>query len=786
MSLSYVPTIRFDESFTLSWVGTTPDTLNSSTRAIYYKMTDPITGVNEICKPVFDIEGDSSKYKIFYRIKNNVDDIWHNEEPIDSWTGGTTPGIGCMEVDPCYDFEIEIRIYFNLDKTTTASDVVYVNSITMEGERNLTVEDEIAVIDSTTTEVILQPKEIYKVYRLDDFFIKYRGTLETVTIQYRFTQDNGRHWTDWEYLTTENISTLRLDELRFAEVQYYIKANSTPSNTLTIYDIILIGDFENVSANYLKTNRYGLKEDCLTDYLNNTNLYGASSRLYDYLSCYLNGTTTVDELKAQQDKSEYWNPYEFDKITAWGSKLAGDTADILGWTVDYYLSEPDKYGEDIILNEYQLKNIVDKQLLKIVIPENKFPSESMIVDQFDLNFINNQFEVHIVKEHFKEAFGITKRPAIDDIVYICVINELFYVKHAQAYRDIMNSALYYKVILEKYSTRPDIQFALQEAQEAIEELTDNTTIDEIFGEEQQDEKEKIANKVQMKPKSFELTRDQINSKVIIDQIKLFNGNNDFAGGYYDFKDVVGRVAIDYKQVDQELEEGNNRSFVVWFNFNNKYDEDRAITKTVINSYNVTPTAYSLLDNYDSSGNTGYKLWVERNKAAFLLNQDLFTINNTFLTNVWYALVVVMNQRQRLITISLYKRNSVINVTMFNPTSYQKEDVNITNTTGISYYESMGYERINNTEDLELQDDFEILVTKTYQMIPRNFEHSQLMKIIGSNIKYTNLRIFNEIIPSGEIKNILDQYIIKNEEALILSDNAHKKIFTINFPNKNWL
>ena len=41
------------------------------------------------------------------------------------------------------------------------------------------------------------------------------------------------------------------------------------------------------------------------------------------------------------------------------------------------------------------------------------------------------------------------------------------------------------------------------------------------------------------------------------------------------------MAIEYSKVDNKLLKSDNRSFIVWFNFPNEYDPNRAITKRVI-------------------------------------------------------------------------------------------------------------------------------------------------------------------------------------------------------------
>ena len=131
--------------------------------------------------------------------------------------------------------------------------------------------------------------------------------------------------------------------------------------------------------------------------------------------------------------------------------------------------------------------------IKVIVPDNKFPVESLIINQFNLDFFDT-FEIHIMKDEFKNKFGITKRPSEDDILYICEANMLYYVKHAQAYKDIMNAATYYKVILEKYEQKTNIRNLVDESQQQIDALTENTTIESLFGQDNRNDENQIANK----------------------------------------------------------------------------------------------------------------------------------------------------------------------------------------------------------------------------------------------------------------------------------------------------
>jgi hypothetical protein len=56
------------------------------------------------------------------------------------------------------------------------------------------------------------------------------------------------------------------------------------------------------------------------------------------------------------------------------------------------------------------------------------------------------------------------------------------------------------------------------------------------------------------------------------------------------------------------------------------------------------------------------------------------------------------------------------------------------------------------------------------------------KLIGSDMKVTNIRLFNDIIPEEYHSKILNQYIIGDDSKhLIFADNATTRLYLGNFP-----
>jgi len=814
--MNYILSKKFDESFTMNWIG--QEKLSGSTNQLYLPIDSQINGVTFISGITYSVDGtinEKQYLKLYFKFKNgeigNCDDppcdvCWSNLLDIEQLSG--------LTLNPNQPFDFELYVYRIDDNNTSPTDI-YISNIVVDGLYEISEIDGIGVITDENNQFILSPKDIYKVFSVDDFEVIKRGQIYNIDIKFRVTQNNGRSYSEWEPLTTGNISTFRFNELRFAKVEYLITQIDSSSLSTIIYDIILTGDFQNVSANYLKNNRYGLRQDCLTTFfdknpdqttslscgipsystdttnnlsLSNNSGYDLKMNFYTQgLSCYVHSTATNElNLENQSNQNDMWNPYETDKIVDLANKIASDINSIFAWKVDYHITDPDEGGIDMELHEYQLYNITDVKTVKVLVPDNKFPDNTVKMSKWNLDLLDT-FEIHIIKDEFKNQFGVDRRPAENDIIFFCELNRLYRVKHAQVFREIMNAGIYWKVILEKYEQKSNIRNLSQESDTKIQKLTKNTTMDELFGPEILEEENKIANKEQTKPITNETIRHTIYKDVIISNKSLYNGNIDFADYYYNFKDSSGKICVTYQKYDKVLNGTNNRSFISWFNFNNKFVEDDPLSyNTAHLHYHVNDTKnFNLLNNYDEINKVGYRYWYHRNRIIFQINENYYQLDVNLKTNIWYGLVINMNQRQREISMMVYKRPGDYNIKMSNPNTFEMATVSSSDSTGYTYLTDMGYKPIDNQEIHNISTIFDKLYTVTIGIEPTDFVHDENIELIGSNMKYTNLRIFNEVIPDDNINNILNQVIIIDENKLILSDNSNRRLYADNFPKNKW-
>ena len=588
--------------------------------------------------------------------------------------------------------------------------------------------------------VIWSAPFIFKAFSISDIeIISPSDDISGLDIKYRFSQDNSRTWSSWEPFTKENITTVRINPIRFFQIEYSITNNT--NLTKGIQDINLIGDFQNVSKDYFKTNLYGIRECCqsnLSGYTDaNGNFIPASNGME--ANCDTASGSNLPSM-TDQDKANLFNPYKQNTAMDLLNKLSSDAEQVFGHKVIYFCTDPDKKGQDHTMHEYQLYNVVCEGNLKIAVDGNNFPDSQIVMNQFDLSLFESM-TVHITKKQFKEIFGPQRRPSKEDFLYFCDVNRMFQVDHAQQFRNFNNSAIYYKLILKKYTQKANVKAGTQEIKDKLQQLTKNSTIDELFGVENNQDKASIANKQQFTP----LTKDPIRLeyKASIDKELIENSSTIISKSHYDLSSVnYQESAVKYQNLDPVLKESDNIGYQAWFKINNY----------------ITNEVYNFINYYDSNNGLGWNVNLTDDMLIINLNTDLYKFdllgyssdqNIAIEEDVWYCLVVNIEQRQRNIEYFIYKRNVD-----------DEEDA----------------AQLPNTILKKVYSGKQTMTPVSYQIENSNCE------ILASDMSITNIRLFIEAIPEDQHNKILNQYVIRDDSKyLIFADNATTRLYLPKFP-----
>lgn len=612
------------------------------------------------------------------------------------------------------------------------------------------IEGEVArFVDDTGSTFVVKPGEkkiirspfIFKVFRIDDIEIISSTTIDGVDIKWRYSQDSTRTWSEFEYLTKDNIRTKRINPIRFFQVEYLIENNS--ENDIRIQDINLIGDFQNISMDSQKTNLFGIRECCQSNLLGaydengnfvpNTNLNQTGSGS----SC--NVDSALPKMSVDE-KAQLYNPYQQNNAINLLNKLSTDAQMVFGHKVIYFATDADKKGQDHTLFEYQLYNVVCEGEIKVSIEGNNFPDSQIKMNVFDLDLFESM-EAHITKDQFKQVFGVQRRPSKEDFLFFCDVNRMYQVDHAQQFRNFNNSAVYYKLILKKYTQKANVKADNITVKNTIDRLTKNTTIDELIGIEQTKDKASIANKDQFKP----LTKDPIRLEVRaqIDKELIENSSTIISKAHYDLSSVNYREpAVTYLNLDPIVNETDNIGFQIWFNINNY----------------IPGEIYNFFNYFNSNTNEGWKtdlvndeIVVGLNSATYSFNLLGYQSNDTVALNeeTWYCYVLNIDQRNKKLQQWVYKRS----------VDDESEAANLSNTLLRKVY--------NNTQDI----------------IPFRFEAEGFnSQILASDMKATNIRVFLDVIPEDYHNKILNQYVIRDDSKfLVFADNATTRLYLPKFP-----
>jgi hypothetical protein len=625
--------------------------------------------------------------------------------------------------------DLFIQIKFTRSGESTISNIVLNNwELTLKRERNLVEDQKSILLNENSTSAIIKPPFIYKVFKIDEYELITRGDVENLSIKYRYSQDYGRTVSNWEPFNVDNIKTMKINPIRFFQIEYLFEYLGV--DEVKIFDLNLIGDFQNVTLDSQKTNLLAIREDCTCIKLE---LVGGQQSNEDGInSDLLNKTCTSESLYqlTDKDKSLLYKPYEQNPALALWNKLSKDANEIFGHEVYYFVTDPDKKGIDYTFNEYQLYNYICDGLIKVSVDQNSFPEDNMQINQFDLTLFDS-FEIHIMKEDFKKIFGVDKRPSKEDFLWFCEINKMFIVEHARQFRQFNNAAVYYKIMLKKYNQSASMQAGNDSIKEKLDKLTRNSTIDELFGKEIELDKKSTANQPEMKT----LSKDQIRLEVLalIERELIENSNNIVSKSHYQMTKLLPLSdAVIYKDMKSVFEKSQNISYMCWFN---------------MNDYIINDT-YNLFKYYDDSNNLGFKVDLVDENIRVRINSDEFNLSVDVSEGIWYAFIVNIDQRMGQVSSYLYKRNSD-----------QESLSGSLNSSQLRLLHSQNFTTSSKFIEIE----------------------SQNARILASDMKMTNIRMFSEIIPETDHTKILNQSIIGNDSKyLIFADNANRRITLPNY------
>lgn len=417
-------------------------------------------------------------------------------------------------------------------------------------------------------------------------------------------------------------------------------------------------------------------------------------------------------------------------------KIANASANMFGWTVYYFRVEPQQRSRDIILHEYTLYDVVDAKIIKVLVPNNEFPSEEISYSSFDMDFVDD-FEVHIMRDHFHSAFGNDKHPDQRDYLFFPLQNRLWEVHSSYASKaDFMQTSVYWKVKLFKWQDKKNVVRTGD-----IETFINNLTVnfEEVFREEEIEEFDRATHPIQYTPVGINLTdhiRYSLLEDLIIEDLELENYFTRIAKNNYDLTSIVTpnipvlwyREICDYSVTD-------NLSFSCWFNSTKtNFGATTNNSTIIIDSKNGNPNGVNLKINYGLLPGSG------------LIDSFTLDINGTIYTfdtlpvlapDIYYGMVLNISNTHGLIDMRIWK---------------------------------IGLPSANSTKLI-------MIYNRNFSWVPNPINSGQKWSLYSGTLKLSNLRLWKEPIPEESQSLILNQYTVKDSHNLRMADNALKPLIT---------
>lgn len=416
-----------------------------------------------------------------------------------------------------------------------------------------------------------------------------------------------------------------------------------------------------------------------------------------------------------------FNPYALNKADNVYKQLNMMANDIFGHQTRYYRTEPDQRTKDVILMEYSLYNVVEEGLLKIMVPGNKMPTREFNYNIFGMEF--DDFEVHIVDEHFKKVFGPKTSPHAKDYLFFPLINRVYEIVSVSLADEFNMNTTYWRVMLRKYENHSAT--IKNTPDEMLSDLI--VGVEDIFGEEIQNEFEKVT-----KPQQYRTVNRQYADGVRIFTNKYIKIVDETINNRWT---MVSRNCYNLTEVNV-----NDDAVVYAAPANLSAKDSLAFTTWFKPKFPITDTTDYYLIN-GSYADTGFDVIMNSTAVKVNINGLEYTHNHGMLLDQqsWYAMVVNINNEFSELSVYIYKL-------------YRQENYTTPQADDNSLQMMMKW------------------VTPIHHLAIWTTNDS-MYRLVGTKFWLTNIRIFNRIIEEEQHSNILNQYVVRDADKVIVTDNA---------------
>ena len=428
------------------------------------------------------------------------------------------------------------------------------------------------------------------------------------------------------------------------------------------------------------------------------------------------------------NRSATFDPYSGVQMQKMQRDISQMVNIMFGLQVLYFRTTPDSESGDYIFREWLLFNVTDLKCVKLCVPNNDFPDNKLLFNQFGIDF-DIPFEVHVDNQYFKSIFGKDTEPRQKDFLYFPLLNRMFEVQGSYLYRGLMMEPVFWKMQLIKFT--PNINLVMsQENTQFLDNLL--LSSDEAFGKEVADD---VADSVM--PKQHDTisdrsdeTRASLNANLEINRVDIFFNYTQLVDYYYDMSTVEGLDAVVYHAVGVLNADAPSFTYTCMFNI-----RSGAVNLSFIKAYDESSPSTSVGINMFGLYNATSKVL----NVSLTLNEKTYDAHFTTIeTDQWYALVVQFSVEFKQAGFFVYSMEQ-------------------------------------DTTDDRNYNDMTLVSKSTLPIDAVSITTDYKYKTIGSKLYLTNIRLYNRFIDYEDHQFLLGQLFIRKESMLYMIDNCRPQL-----------
>jgi hypothetical protein len=579
--------------------------------------------------------------------------------------------------------------------------------------------------------------------------------------EFRYSSDKIL-WSDYQPLTNKNLSSVKIYD-NTVYIQYKFK--QVGENNLSV---------ENISLD--------------VDYVRDETVIP---------ECFWNKSSSTPQIVFNQGTgSNLFNPYAIGQSYDIYQQMSTLVSNMFGICVLYFKTEPNSKSRDVVLKEYSIEKVIDKQNVKILIPDNQLPTRELNFNQLMIDY-NIQFEINIVKSEFWKVFGEGSHPDPHDYLYFSqYMNKMYMVDSVSDPDDFGSVASYWRVSIVPYQEMKSVQFNNDNLMEDTESLifsAEGKFEDEMNVEVADNRKDNQLNNIGDLAQGQDGIRRILHENVRIVEENIYNDWTVVAKQYYNLSTIdKGDIAVEYKT-------GGLSS------------EDEMMFTFAFRPTNMNNVSENIMVDYiiDNNGRVRLKM---KSWDKLLEKGNMVKISRIMGLNGWHKITNV-EKGKMFIDIDVdysdtFKVQSCGKVISYETNScvyggdnfeiIQMPDKMVVKIDGTDYdyvfdgfssfeakwyfcvlgikrgfsnmwlYEVKGSETLNNTHS-------EIIKIGCVPKDLGTFKMSGYCGLKGCNLHLTNFRLWSKLCEEDLHKLILSQYVVDDTHNTLIVDNAQNEL-----------